>query len=465
MTLHETQSVVARDNHDYRVVCCGRQWGKTTLAVWEMLVCAYAGGGKKIIYYATTIDQARDIAWAALKEATKTIWYKAPNETRLELYIKAKDGQMSEIFLDGFENIETSRGKQFDFIVIDEVAYLKNWDYAWQQVLSPTLTFRKGKALFISTPQGYNHFYIMFTKGEKDNQYWKSWQFTSYKNPYLPVEKIEQAKSESTEDAFATEYLADFRKFSGLAHKQWNRAIHLIKPFDVPKEWQRARGFDFGSTDGTASVRCAIDADWNWFLESCYLDNKLSTEEHARAIRSVDYELGSNVFIAMYGDPTAAQWYNDMERFGLFIQPASKEIKQGMRGWVENCVERVNELLMPNVGRTVRLPDGRVIEDAPNLFVFDTPGNQKFVKQIENLKWRTTAAGDNLPLLDETNDPTGFHYDLMAAMRYLAVSFKPTLKYTPDKNDISRGNWSLDMNAVEIGSSNAIDPWALENRL
>ena len=39
--LHQTQAIVAQDNHDFRVVDCGRQWGKTTLAVEEMKACGY----------------------------------------------------------------------------------------------------------------------------------------------------------------------------------------------------------------------------------------------------------------------------------------------------------------------------------------------------------------------------------------------------------------------------------------
>ena len=162
MILHPTQKIVAKDNHDFRIVCCGRQWGKTTLSMLEVVACAYAKKDREITYFATTFEQARNIAWNMLKEFTKTIWAKLPNESRLELHIKTQDKGISRITLRGFENIETARGQQFDLLIIDEVAYLRNWDYAWQAILEPTLAFRKGKALFISTPYGENHFKKLF---------------------------------------------------------------------------------------------------------------------------------------------------------------------------------------------------------------------------------------------------------------------------------------------------------------
>ena len=259
MQFHQTQAIVASDTHDYRVVNCGRQWGKTTLAVYEMIACAYAKGGREVAYFATTYDQARNIAWRILKDASRAAWSKEPNESRLELFIKSIDGGESRITLRGFENVETARGQQFDFLVIDEVAQMRNWDYAWQAILEPTLAFRKGKALFISTPVGFNHFKTMYDLGQPDNEVWKSWRFKSEDNPFLPKDRIERARQQNTPDYFAQEYEADFTKATGLAFKMWNREVNLIDSFDVPSEWQRGRGFDYGSNDPTASVRIAID--------------------------------------------------------------------------------------------------------------------------------------------------------------------------------------------------------------
>jgi hypothetical protein len=424
--LHQTQAIVAKDNHDFRVVDCGRQWGKTTLAVEEMKACGYY---KKVIpnvphneiaYFATTFDQARNIAWAMLKDSTQSAWDRPPNESRLELWLRTKNKELSRVTLRGFENIETARGQQFDLLVIDEVAFMRNWKYAWQSILEPTLAFRKGKALFISTPQGFNHFYNLYELGQTEDKYYKSWKFTSYENPFLSKERIEQAKVTSTPDYFAQEYMADFRKHTGLAHKNWDRAIHLLEDFDIPSTWQRARGFDFGELHFTASVRVAIDQDDNWFVENCYLNNTANVKGHADAILAEDYSFG---FVPKWGDPSGKQWISDFKLYEVNIEIANKEVGQGFKGWVEYCVERVNERLKPIPGHTVKLPNGKIIENAPRLFIVKNGKTDKFISQIEMLSWKETATGDFVPILEDTGDPTGGHYDLMAALRYLAVSY------------------------------------------
>jgi hypothetical protein len=421
MQFHKTQAIVASDNHDYRVVNCGRQWGKTTLAVYEMVACAYSKAGVEVAYFATTYDQARNIAWRILKDASRAAWSKEPNESRLELFIKTQDGGESRITLRGFENVETARGQQFDLLVIDEVAQMRNWDYAWQAILEPTLAFRQGKALFISTPVGFNHFKTMYDWGQDDKySAWKSWRFKSLDNPFLPADRVERARLQNTPDYFAQEYEADFTKATGMAFKTWNREIHLIDKFDVPHEWQRGRGFDYGSNDPTASVRIAIDNEDNWFVERCYKDKQRTIADHALAVVAQDYGFS---FIPTYGDPSGDQWEKEFEQNNVHIVSANKEVGQGMRGWVEYSVEVINQRLKPLPGHTVMLPNGQVLSDAPKMFVINTDENMMLVEEIEHLMWRHTAEGTTLPVLDEALDPKG-HSDLVAALRYFAVSYK-----------------------------------------
>lgn len=424
MIFHKTQKIVVSNSHDYRVVNCGRQWGKTTLAVYEMIAFAYSSSGKEVAYFATTYDQARNIAWRILKDASRPAWSKDPNESRLELFIKTKDGGESRITLRGFENVETTRGQQFDFLVIDEVAQMRNWNYSWQAILEPTLAFRRGKALFISTPTGFNHFKEMYDLGQTNGPTWKSWTFKSTDNPFLPEERISRAKEQSTPDYFAQEYEADFTRATGLAIKMWNREHNLLPTFEIPENWQRGRGFDYGSSDPTASVRIAIDEEDNWFVEKCYKDSGQTIRDHANVILAQDYGLP---FIPIYGDPSGDQWEKEFAQNNITIKPANKVVGQGMRGWVEYGIEVINQRLKPMVGHTVTLPGGRRIENAPKMFILDTPDNLGLVSEIEHLMWKTNSDGSTLPVLDENLDPNG-HSDLCAALRYFAVSYvKPKI--------------------------------------
>jgi hypothetical protein len=341
MVFHPTQRTVAEDNHDYRVVCCGRQWGKTTLAVWEMLACAYAKSGRRVAYFATTFDQARNIAWTILKEATRQVWAKEPNESRLELTIRTQDGGTSELFLKGFENIETARGQQFDFLVVDEIASMRNWDYTWNAILEPTLAFRKGKALFISTPKGQNHFKEMFELGQQDNPYWKSWRFTSYENPYLPEERIEQAKQTSTEDYFAQEYMADFRKYTGLVYKEFSRETHVKDlPGFVPVLW--LRGLDRGFRNPSALPIVGVDADGVWYQTSELYEAGLTNPALSAKILDLTEDTEFDLSTADSANVGDIQELSDL---GIDFLPVSKQPKEGAQNYVRYKIQKFAERL------------------------------------------------------------------------------------------------------------------------
>jgi len=420
--LNKWQYEVYKDDHRFRIICAGRRSGKSVLSRIITLDWALKSIGSYWIV-SPNYKQSKMIHWKELQREIPQDWIAKKNE--VELSISLKNGSIIE--LKGAENPDALRGVKLRGLIIDEIASIRNWDWLWNEVLRATLTDYEAPVLFISTPKGYNHFHELYQLG-RDSETYKSWRFTSYDNPYIPKGEIDNAKKELTEDTFAQEYLADFRKFTGLAHKGWERSIHLIPSFEVPKEWNRGRGFDYGSAHYTASIRVA-DKDDTWFIEKSYLDNRRNTQQHAEAIKAEDYGLGT---VLAWGDPTGAQWFLDFANYNLHIQKANKEVGQGFRGWVEYCVEKVNERLKPVPGHTVYLPNENKIENAPRLLVLDTAENQNFVKQIENLKWRETVTGEVVPVLDETGDPTGGHFDLMSALRYFAVSYKKYTTINPD---------------------------------
>jgi len=449
--LHQGQAIVAKDNHDFRVVDCGRQWGKTTLAVEEMKACAYfkkvhpGVPNNEIAYFATTFDQARNIAWTMLKEVTRPIWDRLPNESRLELWVKTKYKELSRLTLRGFENIETARGQQFDLLVGDEIAFMRNWKYAWESILEPTLAFRKGKALFISTPQGFNHFYDLYVLGQDPfNKYYKSWRFKSEENPFLPKERLEQAKETSTPDYYAQEYEADFRKFTGLVYKEFQREVHVIDQFDVPDSFQIYRGMDFGSTNPTACLWIAVDAD-----ENCYV-----VGEHFATGETIDYHAGrinshplSKRVSQTFGDPSGAQWISEFAQRGIYITPANKEVGTNFNSWVRFGIEKVSERLkrIPGKIRTFRsdgslqrLDEGK---GEPSLYIFNNCQNT--IREFETYRWKeksVTQAQD----LNEPDVPEKANDHAMDALRYFAVSYGGKQEeYIPQDDDIVNKNWSL----------------------
>ena len=327
MKFHTTQSQVAKSNKRFRVVLCGRRWGKTTLSLYEMIAKAVAKDDRRIAYVAPNYQQARDIAWTQLKRICIPITVNA-NEQRLEIEVRTQQGGTSLINLRGWESVETLRGQLFDFLVLDEVASYRNFWTGWHEVLRPALTDRKGDTLFIGTPKGFNHFYDLYNTKDDDYQ---SFTFTSYDNPFIPKEEIDKAKGEISEDRFAQEYLADFRKTEGLVYKEFSRERH-VKPFTTIGYEEILLGIDFGYTNPSAILKI-IRVNDNYHVTEEWYQRKVTTSQIA------DQALSYNP-TRVYPDPAEPDRIAELNDRGLNCMTVSKDIEAG--------VNKVHELFKQN---------------------------------------------------------------------------------------------------------------------
>ena len=335
MLLTPAQKEIAKDKHRFRVLNCGRRFGKTTEAIEEIKRVALAAKeDDKICYIAPTYQQARDIAWESMKRELRPIIIKV-NESRLELEVQNKDGKRVSIMLRGWEAIETLRGQNFVFLVIDEVASMRNFWAGWNEVLSPTLIDRKGDALFISTPKGFNHFYDLYNL-ELTNPDFKSFHFTSYDNPHLPVEEIEREKSTKPPDTFAQEYLADFKKTQGLVYKEFDREKHLYDeefPPELLKRFRFVAGVDFGFRNPAAVLSCY------WTGERLLVFDEWYKRERTD-IQIAEY-VAAHRFQEVYPDPENQGAIEELRRLNVNV----REVVKG-KGSIKSGIDSIREMLI-----------------------------------------------------------------------------------------------------------------------
>lgn len=337
MILHTAQSEIARSKARFRVVNCGRRFGKTALATMEMAGKAYTKKDRKICYIAPTYQQARDIAWVELVKVLEPITIKK-NETNLEIIVMTQDGGKSRLTLRGWESVDTLRGQAFDFIVIDEVASMRNFVEQWNTVLRPTLTDRAGDVLFISTPKGFNHFYDLYNMQNdpiKGKDY-KSFHYTSYDNPYIKKEEVDKARDEVGEDQFAQEYLADFRKQEGLVYKEFDRKLHVYKG-EIPRGISAyMAGIDFGYTNPCAVLHIKKDSDDHYWVEKEYYQTGQTDAKVADYVKSQNFNY-------VFPDPENPAAIQELEERGI----NTREVIKG-KGSISNGISRVRELFKQN---------------------------------------------------------------------------------------------------------------------
>ena len=395
---HHAQEQIAADPHRFRVARCGRRFGKSWLAAYEMFARAVSIDNARIVYYGPTRDDARDIMWKILKDVCGPLIIGDPNESRLEMTIKNRHNTESLIVLYGWEALQ-ERGKgvgvKNHFAVLDEVSKYNNFEFGWQEILRPTLIDVKGEALFISTTNGFNHFYDLCNKELEDPDY-KTFHFTSYDNPHLPVEEIEKIKSEMTEDRAAQEIYADFRKKSGLVYKEFDRSKHLTN--DDPEDvMYTIAGVDFGFTHPAAVIEVKKDYHGTYWIT----DEWVETNQTEDLI--VEY-VSAKKYSKVYPDPENASAFEAMKKRGVNVRKVIKG-----KGSIVFGINIVRELLKQNRIK-VHKKCKKLIEAFEKYSYRETKGNETpdelpdhdFSDALDALRYALMSDGGG----SATGDPT-----------------------------------------------------------
>ena len=403
------QSKVWDDKHRYQVINCGRRAGKSTLVALKMIDLARR---KKVDvwYIAPTYKQAKAIMWMMLGDMIPPWGLTSRNST--ELTCLFKNG--SRILLKGADNPDSLRGVGIDFCVFDEVAFIDKWEEVWQ-VIRPTLADSKANVLFISTPNGFNHFKEL---AETKNKDWSYHHYTSYDNPYLPKEEIDAAKLEMDEDSFAQEWLGEFRKMRGLIYKEFSRDVHMVKVPDFNSlagpGWTFTRALDFGFAHKTALIYFAVRNDHQeiYAFDGLYKEG-LVESEIAEAVKIKD---AGKVITNPVADSAQPMSIEQLQRMGAFF----------------NAVEKGQDSVKHGIAEVAGLL--KIRQDTGNPTLMFNKDLDWIADEFERYRWIENKSADT-GVIKEV--PLKVMDDAMDAIRYFALSYKKQAqevkKYDKDK--------------------------------
>lgn len=209
---HPGQRAIMDHHARFRVVACGRRWGKSSMAAHLALEHALKAPDSTVWWCAPTYDQANDYGFEKMTPLlSPDILAGDPKRTKPRK-IELVTG--STISFRSAEREDSLRGGGVDFLVIDEAGTIP--ERAWTEELRPALSDTLGDMLAIGTPRGRNWFYRWFQRGQSiDHPDVVSWQAPTYQNPHVPNEEIEDAKTDISDRIFSQEYQAEFLDSSG----------------------------------------------------------------------------------------------------------------------------------------------------------------------------------------------------------------------------------------------------------
>jgi phage FluMu gp28-like protein len=195
---HDGQRAVLESDARFKVLMCGRRWGKSLISKNISIQEALAG---RVTAYVTPTYK---LAKVFFDDIAKLVPTQIAVANKSDLIFKFVTGGEIRFFTG--ERLDDFRGLKFHNVIIDEAAYIPHLQDAWNNAIRPTLTDFKGSATFISTPRGKDFFYGLYLRDEGE---WKSFKYTTYENPYIDKNEIDQAKIELPKAAFEQEYLVN----------------------------------------------------------------------------------------------------------------------------------------------------------------------------------------------------------------------------------------------------------------
>ena len=194
----------------YHIVSVGRQFGKSLMGENILLYWAINEPKSKILWVSPIFAQSDKVHSEIESAIYQSGIIKSSNHSKNQMILK----NGTEIYFKSAENYQTIRGYSFNYVIIDECAYVD--ENAWIQSIRPTMASQGKKALFLSTPKSKNWFYNLFQMGlSEEYSNYKSYKGSSYDSPYINQEEIEDARKTIPENIFKQEYLAEFLEGGG----------------------------------------------------------------------------------------------------------------------------------------------------------------------------------------------------------------------------------------------------------
>ena len=228
--------LVLNSEAKYYTLVSSRQAGKTTLMMNFLLYFSINNKGTKVAFISPTYNQVRKVMEDLHNVIAKSKITKKVNYSTYEMHLYND----SIIYFRSAENFDALRGYTFDYLIIDEAAYIK--EQAWRSAIQPTVLIRGKKVILCSTPRGMDFFYELYQLGQSaDHPNYNSYRMTYKGNPFVDMSEIEAAKKTLPSAIYKAEYEGEFVQGESMVFENYTNCM-----FD---RWPQPNGQVFAGID------------------------------------------------------------------------------------------------------------------------------------------------------------------------------------------------------------------------
>lgn len=239
----------------YSITIAHRRAGKTVARINKLIqkaaMCEMPN--PRFGYLAPYYVQAKDIAWAYLKQYARPITELGGKINESELSITFAHNN-ANIRLYGAESAERLRGLYFDGIVADESQDIP--PYVLTQIIYPALADRQGWLDLSGTPKGWTNLLGKTYKLAKTNEEWYVQILKASETGILPIDELQRLRSAMSDNEYQQEFECSFDAaitgayYAEYVIKAQAEGRICVVPFDANLQVNTA--WDLGMGDDTA---------------------------------------------------------------------------------------------------------------------------------------------------------------------------------------------------------------------
>ncbi len=397
-----------------RWVFGGNRSGKTECGAVEAVYMArgihpYRENRSNVFGWVVSLSQQvqRDVAQAKILDYLNPIWIEevtmlSGKKDSLkygvidQIVIKNVFGGHSVI---GFKSCDQGRekfqGSSLDFVWFDEEPPKDVYEECLMRVLD-----KNGDIFGTMTPlKGLTFIHDeIYLNSKNSPEIWC--EFMEWgDNPYLPKSEVALLSKTLSDDQLESRRYGRFKSSSGLVYTEFDENVHVIEPFNPPKEWQDTISVDPGLNNPLSAHWYAVDYDGNVYVVAEHFEAGQDIAYHAERIRQISKRLGWKTDRGGYIDALIDSAAN---------QKTLASLKSVTELFFENKIKanpKVNKDLFSGIQRVkqyLKIDNGRA-----RLYIFKDCVN--LIRELKSYRW---GAGD-LPKKDDDHALDELRYYLM----------------------------------------------------
>jgi hypothetical protein len=201
----EWQVEVLASDHPRKILCCGRQTGKSTVGAVLAIHKALTRPGSTVLVVAPGERQAK-LLFSKARRLYEQAGHPLPAHSHRRTGLELSNGSVVEA-LPAVER--TMRGFSVDLLVVDEAAAVPDEDYFG---ILPSLIATQGDQVLLSTPRGKRGFFHEIWHSDED---WQRMMVRSDEVGRIREEDLEVFRSTMPEQFFQQEFYCEWLETEG----------------------------------------------------------------------------------------------------------------------------------------------------------------------------------------------------------------------------------------------------------